>query len=456
VLTLNAILAQAASLDGNEVKSYDQTGAAQKWGPVLSSLIISPPGQPALSHRVGQGKAQLYLALDLLAAVDKVNLSCCKPGVTRAVINADVMPNPQVIQDPRIILPKQAMLHTIGEATCGADVVVDARRIAEGLLGDYVMTNMVATGVACQAGLLPISAASIETAIRMNGQRVDDNLLAFRAGRLFVHDPAALDAMLHKPYALLADRLEENRRQPAPEAAVQALMSQADIPGASDVLLAQLQERAVDLLHYQDADYAADYIRRVNTVAQAERAALGEAGGHALTLTALRNLHKLMAYKDEYEVARLLSQQTFRERVQAMFTGPVRLKVNLQPPLLRWFGLKRKVALGEWFRPVLALLAKGKRLRGTRLDPFGYLKVRRAERAILRWYLALIDQALTQLDARNVSALGELLALPDGIRGYEDLKRKNFQTAQEQAARILDGLAPGSSPKRVIPVQVSL
>ncbi len=455
VITANAILAQAASMDGSEVKSYDQTGAAQKWGPVLSSLIISAPGRPSISNRVGLGKANLYLTLDLLAAVDKNNLACCKSGITRAVINSDVQPSGDMIRNPRIVLSKSEMITTIASAANGlGTVVIDARRVAEGLFGNYVMANMVTIGAAYQAGVLPISAENIEAAIELNGTQIDANVLAFRAGRLSQHDPAALTRMLEEPYIALSDRVVERTACGRSEAKVDALMGHLTMPGGSDVLKAAIRLRVADLIDYQDSHYALRYLECLNATARAERAAMGDDASLDATDAVARNLYKLMAYKDEYEVARLLLQRTFSKRVEGMFTGPVRMIFNLQPPFLRWFGLHRKVALGPWVGPFLAILAACKFVRGSVFDPFGYLQVRREERALVTWYLELIEATLPCLSAQNSSLVIKLFAVPADIRGYEQVKSKAMVEAKEAAAVLKEQLNSKKHSEYVVPLTI--
>lgn len=439
VITANAILAQAAALDGSDVKSYDQTGAAQKWGAVLSSLIISAPGRAPFSNRVGLARADLYLVLDPLAGVDKANLMCCNSGRTSAVINSDVLPSGEMIRNPQLILPKPEMMDTIRAATNGTNaVVVDARRVAEGLFGDYVMANMVTIGAAHQAGLLPISAAGIEAAIRLNGTQVDANVLAFRAGRLSQHNPIALERLLSLPFASLADRLEEQRHDQRQEKAADELMSNLTVLDAHPGLRRAIHKRVTDLIGYQSRLYALRYVQKLKAVAEMEQ----KAGGSDFSTTEIvaRNLYKLMAYKDEYEVARLLLQKTFKSRVQEMFTGPVRLKFNLQPPLMRWFGLNKKVALGSWVRPVLAILAAGARLRGTRLDPFGYLEVRKEERELITWYVNLVDELLPRLNEGKRQVINAMLSLPEDIRGYEQVKSKAIKEAKVKCDRLQEEL----------------
>ena len=449
VITANAILAQAATLDGSEVKSYDQTGAAQKWGAVLSSLIIAAPGQTPITNRVGLARADLYLALDLLAGVDRNNLGCCSTGTTRAVINTGLLPSGEMIRNPQLVIPVDDMIETIRAATDGIDsVVLDARRIAEGLLGDYMMANMVAIGVAYQAGLLPISAANIESSIRLNGTQVEANLLAFRAGRLSQHDCDRLFRMLVRPYGTLADRTDTRRHGHTgkDEGVLDAAMNSLRHMAGEQALQEHVRLRADDLIGYQNAAYALRYLRTVNEVAAAERAALGPKAALNITSAVAQNLHKLMASKDEYEVARLLTQAAFAHRVREMFTGPVRMTFQLQPPFMRWFGVKRKVGFGPWIVPILKGLAGLKFLRGTAFDPFGYMDVRQQERALVGWYVNLIEDEIRHLTPANRESVCDLFSVPDKIRGYEDIKLQAMREARNRAATLRQDLRSSHAP----------
>ena len=448
VLTANAILAQAAALDGNEVKSYDQTGAAQKWGAVLSSLIIAAPDQPSITNRVGLARADLYLALDLLAGVDCHNLSCCNSMTTHAVINTGLLPNGEMIRDPRLGMQYDKLVDTIRGATRGADAItIDALRIAENLFGDYMMANMVAIGAAYQAGLLPISARSVETAIRLNGTQEEANLLAFRTGRLSQFDPDRLAGMLARPYTTLADRLETGNLGAKKTARLDAIM-EGLCHLSSDTLKSQVRLRAGDLIRYQDINYAQRYALAVDAVAKAERAALGSAASLEATTAVARNLHKVMAYKDEYEVAGLLAHPTFSQRVAETFTGPTRIFFNLQPPFLRSLGLKGKLRVGGWIRPALQALARLKFLRGTAFDPFGYLEVRRQERSLVTWYMNLIEESVVYLTPSTSRLVCELLSLPEQIRGYEQVKEKAVREAKQRAVELNRQLQVASQPQR--------
>jgi indolepyruvate ferredoxin oxidoreductase len=457
VLTANAILAQAAALDGLEVKTYDQTGAAQKWGAVLSSLILAPAGRAPYGNRVGAGQADLYLALDLMAGVDRANLACCDASRTTAVINSNVLPNGSMIRDPKLVLPTLQMAEAIRSATRGdRAITLDARGISEALFGDYMMTNMVAIGAAWQAGLLPITAGSLETAIRMNGAQAQANIQAFRAGRLAHHDPAAMKAWLPEQPATLADRRGETLQalSAADREWVQhAVDAVADLPAEAG---RQLHVRAVDLVGYQGRALAQRYLATIAAVAARES---GVAGAHSqmpVTQAVIRNLHKVLAYKDEYEVARLLTQQTFAQRVAQSFDGRARISYNLQPPLARLFGMQRKMRLGPWFRPALLALAKLRFVRGTAFDPFGYLAVRRAERALAEWYRQLVAEVLPQLTLANWEAAVELLTLPEEIRGYEDIKLKSIGEAKAKVPGLLARLSQRAAPQPAGAVEVAL
>ncbi|WP_157787607.1 indolepyruvate ferredoxin oxidoreductase family protein [Pusillimonas noertemannii] len=441
VLTASAIIAQAAALQGLQVKTYDQTGAAQKWGAVLSSLILAPASHTLHTNKVGAGKADLYLALDLLAAVDPQNLKCCDTQRTRAVINTGVFPNGEVVRDSRKTLPVEELRDTVAAAANRKNnLMLDARRIAEALFGDFMMTNMVAIGAACQAGWLPVRPEYIEAAIELNGVQVQANTMALRAGRLWVHDRTQLEA-LGTPRALpLSDRSQRlqalrNSGKLGVLAPIEARL--ADLPAE---LRSRLMLRSTDLADYQNTAYAARYLNRVVSVFDAETAVFGQTHGYEATGAAIDGLHKMMAYKDEYEVARLLTRSTFEQRVAEQFAGPVRIHYHLQPPLARKFGLKGKMRVGPWLRPVLKTLSRFKFLRGTALDPFGRVAARREERALLAWYEKLMDDALPLLKAGNARKVAELLRLPETIRGYEAVKSANASEAQVRAIQLLDEL----------------
>ncbi|MGH7555317.1 MAG: DUF6537 domain-containing protein, partial [Longimicrobiales bacterium] len=446
VITVNALLCWAALIDGRRVLSYDQTGAAQKWGPVLSSLVISPDTQDVAANKVGLGRADLYLALDPLASATPVNLDRCDPARTAMLLVTSVLPTGEMVRDVSFTYSAEAVRETIARV-CRPDgaVLVDARRLAEGLFGDHMLTNIFAVGAAYQSGLLPLSARAIEEAIRLNGVQIGANLLAFRYGRLWVHDAAQVEALIPATRATF----EETRdRALAPLSAsdrrkYDALVARCnDLDEESRRLVAI---RIAELIDYQDARYAERYVTFVLGVADRERSALGETGG--ITQAAARSHAKLLAYKDEYEVARLHLKPHLREKTRRLFSEPVRVVYHLHPPVLRAFGLQRKLELGSWFDPAMRVLRAGKRLRGTPFDPFGRAAVRRAERELPGWYEQTMERALAGLTAATSGVLFEIARLPDVIRGYEDIKLRNVAKAKQQAHALLarlDGYRVGS------------
>jgi indolepyruvate ferredoxin oxidoreductase len=439
VLTLNAMLAAAATLDGHRVRTYDQTGAAQKWGPVLSSLVIAPDGEALAANKVGLGKADLYLAFDLLGAAAPANLDRCDPDRTAVLLNSSILPTGEMIRNVYSTVSTDSVQATIGRYTrADRTVAVDARRVAEALFGDYMTTNLFAIGVAYQAGLLPLTGASVEAAIRLNDVAVDLNLQAFRYGRLYQHDPARVEALITPPVRGYAEqRARAIARLPAPAArAYKGLLDRcADLDDEARRLLAV---RVAELIEYQDAAYAHAYVQVVRWVAAREREAAPGRG--ALTHAVIRNLYKLMAYKDEYEVARLHLKPEPRAALRGQFADPVRTTYHFHPPLLRALGLRRKVPLGTWFDPALKLLTELRHLRGTPLDVFGYAALRREERDLIGWYEALLEAALPRLRPSNYAVAVEIAELPDAIRGYEQIKEANAAKARERATALLDRL----------------
>ena len=425
VLTVNAILGWAALLDGKEVMSYDQTGAAQKWGAVLSSVVISATGRLTAANKVGLGQADLYLAFDLMAGADRVNLDRCDPERTAAVMNTTLLPSGELIRDVSRQAPVEPMVRAIRDLTDpNRSLEVEGRQLAEALFGDYLAANLFTLGAAYQAGLLPLSAAALEGAIELNGVSVRQNLQAFRYGRLTRFDPERVQALVERP------------RPPAPP-----LDGFAELDPETRRMLAI---RAADLREYQDAAYGRRYLDFVATVAGRE--------GSPFTVTreVVRNLHKLMAYKDEYEVARLHLRAGLRARAEATFEAPVRVSYQLHPPVLRAMGLKRKLRLGPWFTPVLGALRRLRGLRGTSFDPFGRAEVRRQERRLPDWYRLLVTRALDRLDDGNSKLVLDIARLPDAIRGYEEIKLRSIERTERQAELLMRQLEGGSRPLKVV------
>ena len=411
VVTVNQILGTAALLDGRFVRGLDQTGLSQKGGPVVSHLKIAT-APVDMSNKVGAGTADCYLGFDLLVATAPGNLDRARPDRTLAVISTSQVPTGAMVAASDVHFPDAAGLHAAINRVTRKDesVFLDAIGIAEALFGDHMMANLVLLGAAYQAGAIAVSAAAIEKAIALNDVSVDANTQAFRAGRRAVAEPGWIEGQGPRRVGAV-----EASREVSP--AARALI---DTTGAEGELRRLLEVRVPELIAYQDEAYARQYARFVGGVAAAERAA--RPGETRLAEAVARALFKLMAFKDEYEVARLHLEGDMARALAGEYPDGVTLRYLLHPPILRALGLRRKIAVGRWIEPVFRALVALRRLRGTALDPFGRAKVRRVERALIGEYRALVERALTSLAGAGYERAITLAALPDIIRGYEDVK----------------------------------
>jgi len=439
VLTLNAILATAATLDGLEVLSYDQTGAAQKWGPVLSSLVLAAPGVPVWSNKIGKAAADLCLGLDVVAASSPANLDRCQRDRTAAVINVDVLPTGEMIRNVRSGFDSVAAIARLSEyARPGQIHTVPARTIAEVLFGDYLLTNMVVLGAAFQAGTVPVSSVSIEKAIALNGVAVERNCQAFRYGRLWIAERARLlpflESVKPRPDEIQKETIAAWR--PKRRQAYERIFEK--VSGLDHSSLDLLRTRVADLVDYQNPAYAESYADFVLDVAAREQDACP--GHREVTHAAIKGLHKLMAYKDEYEVARLYLRGSWKSELRQTFDSPVRVSYRLHPPILRSLGFTRKLEFGPWFSLVFRTLRCVRPLRGTWLDPFGRTAVRQEERALIVWYRKAVSEAMDHLTPRNHGKAVQIACLPDGIRGYEDLKLTSSLAARERATHLFEDI----------------
>ncbi len=430
VVTINQILGTAAMLDGKQVRGLDQTGLSQKGGPVVSDLkIATEPIERA--NKVSAGSADLYLGFDLLVATDPSNLDKAESARTIAVVSTSQIPTGQMVVDTGVHFPELAsMLMSIDRVTRkDPNVYLDAQAIADALFSDHMAVNPIMLGAAYQAGALPISAASIERAIRLNGVSVDMNVLAFRWGRMAVVDRKQVEAAV----AQATSRSTEQARVLTAEA--RALVDAAEATGE---LRRLLEIRVPELIAYQNAAYAREYVDFVRRVAQVEAERAPGRGGLAEAVA--RHLYKLMAYKDEYEVARLHLDAVLQAQLQSKFGPKIRTYWHLHPPLLRALGLKKKIRLGAWFAPAFHLLKAMKRLRSTAFDVFGYAEIRRVERALIGEYRQLIETALVRLTPITHDAVVVLAELPDEIRGYEQIKLDNVARFRDKAQQLISQL----------------
>jgi indolepyruvate ferredoxin oxidoreductase len=437
VVTVNTLLGTAGMLEGKHVHAFDQTGLSQKGGPVVSSLKLAD--HPILtSNKVGAGEANLYLGFDILVAAQPVNLEKASPDRTRAVISTSQIPTGDMVRKKDVHFPAlSGLLQTVERCTHHeTKVYLDAEALAKQLFGDYMASNLIVVGAAYQAGAIPLEAASIEETIRLNGVAVDMNLQAFRWGRLFVQDGAAVERQLRQLAA--ADEAaptplsELESWRPEDAAAARELLASSGFAGEVQRLA---EIRIPELVHYQGLAYARQYTGFIRKVVAVEA---GRVPGHTqLGEAVARYLFKLMAYKDEYEVARLLLKDELFQRVRREFGDDAQVAFNLHPPLLRALGLKRKLRLGMWFVPVLKALRGLRSLRGTPLNIFGYARVRRVERQLIGEYRQLIESLLKDLDADNYRIAVQIAELPDLIRGYEGIKLASVDEFHHQVEALL-------------------
>jgi indolepyruvate ferredoxin oxidoreductase len=424
VVTVNQVLGTAALLDGKHVRGLDQTGLSQKGGPVVSHLKITE--QPAeVSNKVAAGAADCYLGFDVLVATSPVNLDHARPDRTIAVVSTSQVPTGAMVTHTDVQFPDSGGLRASVDRVTRKDenVYLDALGLAETLFDDHMASNMLVLGAAYQAGAIPVSAAAIEQAIALNGVSVGMNTQAFRAGRLLVADPAWVTTLKRQ-------RLGAIDTATALTPAARALVERVDADGELARLLAI---RVPELVEYQDERYAREYVDFVARVRAAERAAVP--GETRLSEAVARYLFKLMAYKDEYEVARLHLKADITRALAEEFPGGVRVHYNLHPPFLRALGLQRKIELGSWFDGAFRVLARMKRLRGTALDPFGRAAVRRVERALPAEYRALVERTLAGLSRATYERAVKAARLPDLIRGYEDIKLRNVERFREEVRK---------------------
>ncbi len=429
VVTLSQILSTAGRIAGRQVRSLDQTGLAQKGGAVISDVKISAD-EIEQSNKAVAGECDLYLGCDLLVAADAKNLAVADPKTTIAVVSTTKVPTGKMVTDETVPFPDiDATTERIRSATRGADsVFVDARGLSVTLLGTDQFANMLLAGVAFQTGALPLPAWAIEQAIELNGVQVEPNLQAFRRGRQRVAEPDAFAQAVAALSATAPVRLpaEPERR---------LIESVGATPGSE--LHRIVTTRIPDLIEYQNVGYARRYAEVVARVREAEDRAVP--GRSAMSEAVAEFGYKLMAYKDEYEVARLLTDPQAEAEVSAEFGADARVSYRLHPPILRALGMERKLKLGPWFRPGFRLLRAGKVVRGTRLDPFGHTQVRRVERELIEEYTATIDDLLPQLSTETYPRAVEIARLPDLIRGYENIKLANVALYRARVVELQRG-----------------
>jgi indolepyruvate ferredoxin oxidoreductase len=425
IVTVGGILGMAAHLEGKGTGVLDMAGLAQKGGAVYSHLRIAERPENIHAIRVAAGGADLVLGGDIVVAGNKKVLAAVKPGRTAMIVNTTEFLPGDFTRNPDFSLPtgrlRRAIVAAAGE---GRVHFVDASRLATALFGSSLGANIFMVGYAYQLGALPLGSAAIEQAITLNGEAVAMNLAAFHWGRRAALDPAAVAALMRPTL----EARNENRR-------------------LSQSFDEMVERRVAFLTAYQNAAYAARYRARVEQTKAAEAAkAPGQCG---LADAVARYLFKLMAYKDEYEVARLYTDGTFLKQVAGELGGEnLRFEFHLAPPLLARVdpatGEPRKISFGPWMMNVFKVLAKFKVLRGTPFDIFGYSKERIAERKLVADYEAMLDRVLARLTPENHAIAVGLAAIPEKIRGFGPVKARHLAAAKADEAMLLEQLGPGT------------
>jgi len=416
VVTVAQVIGTAAMLDGYHVRGLDQIGLSQKAGPVVSDLRLSRIG-PTSTNRLGLGQADLLLAFDQLVAASEKGLHTADVARTTVVGSTTATPTGEMITHLDLELPSaDEMGKLIAEATrSDAQFWAESAAITEDLFGSAKTANIFVVGMAFQAGCLPIADDRIEEAIRLNGVAVESNLEAFRWGRLQVADPDAVDRVRIE---LANPALEvELSRAYRVSASLATRLSGLECESSEAEALTRY---ASELVAWGGERRASEWLDVLERVGRAEAGA--RPGSRRLVSAVAANLFKLMAYKDEYEVARLMTDDEALREARTIAGSGGRIVWKLHPPLLRALGLRRKISIGIGAMPAIRLLARARFLRGTFLDPFGHAKLRRFERALPGEYVEAIDRLLGHLDRIGFEAAIRVIGLPDGIRGYEDLK----------------------------------
>jgi indolepyruvate ferredoxin oxidoreductase len=416
VVTISAVLGQAAHIDGKGFGAIDMAGLAQKGGAVACHMRVARSSNDIHAIRAGVASADLIIGCDLVVTASNKVLETIRPDHTAVIYSTHEMPVADFARRPDLRLPGSDLRRAIEERTRKGPLHhMDANDYAVKLFGDSIASNMFLLGYAYQFGYIPVSADSIEKAIELNGAAIAMNTEAFRFGRLAAHDISTLERIV-KP-------------------------KQAAAPAT---LADTLAYRATHLTGYQDEALARrfkDLVRRFEALEQSKapgRTGLGEA--------VARGYFKLLSYKDEYEVARLYTDGRFEKALAENFDGKQRLEFHLAPPLLTWFnkdkvtGHPRKMSFGRWMLPVFRLLAKGKTLRGTRWDIFGYTEERKLERKMIADYEEMLAEVERRLSPETHRTAVALAALPEMVKGYGHIKLGNYEKMKMRLAVLLADL----------------
>ena len=420
VITVGALMGMAAHLEGKGASVLDMTGMSQKNGSVTSHVKIAASPAHIRAQRIATGEADLILGCDMLTAGAQDAVSKMRPGRSLAVVNLHEQPPGTFAQNADWQYPAAEVRQLIEESVGGAEAAdfIDATKLATALMGDSIAANLFMLGYAWQKGRIPLTEAALLRAIELNGVGIDANKKSFLWGRRAAVDVRKVTQI--------------------------ATPSQAIIVQMPQSLDSVIKKRVEFLTAYQNATYADGYLTLVKQVRDRENT-LGL--GQKLSMAVARSYFKLLAYKDEYEVARLYTDGRFVEQLQQQFEGNFSVKFNLAPPLFAKKDAKGhlvKAEFGSWMWRAFRLLAKAKGLRGGTFDIFGYTAERKMERALIVEYRELLAGLLVKLTADNLATCVELASLPEKIRGFGHVKEAAVATYRQDKARLLAVLADGT------------
>ena len=413
VVTIGALIGMAAHLEGKGVTVLDMTGLAQKGGAVMSHVRIADRQSQLHATRIATGEAMLVLGCDIVVAVSDDALAKTAIGVTQAIVNTGQAITGEFVRNPDRAFPAGAMEQSVIDAV-GADAAtfIDASRLAARLMGHAIATNIFMLGYAFQRGFIPLSSAALLRAIELNGATVEENRRAFSWGRRTALDAVGVEALV---------AAGENS---APAHRLSASLDEA------------VERRRDYLTAYQDAAYARRYVALVEQVKKV--------GSATLTEAVARNYFKLLAYKDEYEVARLFIDPQFQRSLAANFEGDYWLNFHVTLP---WSALTepraksgdepKKIRFGPWLMPAMKLLARFRFLRGTALNPFGWIAERRQERELIADYERTVAHLLNRLDRGQLDTAVALAGIPEMIRGYGPVKQRSIVQAQAKQKELM-------------------
>jgi indolepyruvate ferredoxin oxidoreductase len=427
VLTIGALLGMAAHIEGKASMILDMSGLAQKGGAVLSHVRLANDTGDVTCSRIVTGTADVLIAADEVVAIAKDTISLCESSRTTGIVNTHLIPIADFVRNRDFNFQSRKVNNVLEMSLRKESTFLDFTKAAEALLGDSIATNMMMMGFAYQQGLLPLQSASIEQAIELNGVSIKMNMLAFQLGRLAAADPARLADMLKGADETIAPKTLDE-------------MSLDEI----------VAHRSGLLTDYQNSKLAERYQAMVDLVREAAMR-----GGYddELPRAVAINYAKLLAYKDEYEVARLYTDGKFEKQLRDQFEGDVKISFNLAPPMLPGTdasGRPKKRAFGAWMLPLFRILAKLRTLRGTPLDVFGYSADRRLERDLIAGYEKDVATVLNLLSPLTVDTAVQLLSLPDSIRGYGPVKEASVVAAKARYAELAKDLAnPPPAPRQI-------